>query len=51
MVEDEGDLLLGVEVVEGAAFEVVEGIVGGGEDGEALGGAVKLVGYLSGYLG
>lgn len=51
MVEDEGDLLLRVEVVEGAGFEVVEGVVGGGEDGEALGGAVELVGDLVGYLG
>lgn len=42
------DLLLIAEVVDGGGLEAVEGIVGGGEDGEALGGGVELVLDLGG---
>lgn len=42
MVEDEGHLLLLRETVEDAGFEVLEGVVCGGQECEALGGAVRL---------
>lgn len=43
--------MLVVEVVDGASLEVVEGIVGGGKDGDALRGGVELVLDLGGDLG
>lgn len=42
MVEDQRDLFLRGEAVECAGLEVVEGVVGGGEDGHAVEGVVEL---------
>lgn len=44
------DLLLAAEAVEGAGLEVVEGVVGGREDGQAIEGVVQLALDLPPYL-
>lgn len=51
MIKHELHFLLSVEVVYGAGFEVAKGIVGWGEDGHSLGGAVELVSDLGVDLG
>ncbi|URE44891.1 hypothetical protein MUK42_32978 [Musa troglodytarum] len=50
VVEDQRHLLLGRQAVERAGFQVAEGIVGGGEDGEAIEGVVQLALDLLPYL-
>lgn len=51
MVEHKLHLLLGGEVVQGPGGEVVEGVVGGAEDGHALVGVVDLAVDLAADLG
>lgn len=43
--------LLGIEVVYATGFEVVEGVISGGKDSHAFGGAVDLAIYLVSNLG
>lgn len=53
MVENELHFLVIGEVIDGARLEVLEGVVGRGEEGEALGGGVELalnLGELLGFL-
>ncbi|RWW77516.1 hypothetical protein BHE74_00014332 [Ensete ventricosum] len=51
VVQDQRHLLLGRQAVERAGLQVVESVVGGAEDGEAIEGVVQLALYLLADLG